>query len=62
MPNPDYQSKAADAVRPTDQTLTVYHKNAQRLEVAKLAAPFDVASYKWPVTDKSVTGPASVAF
>ena len=62
LPNPDYQSKAADAVRTTDQTLTVYHKNAQRLEVAKLAAPFDVASNKWSVTDKSVTGPASVAF
>jgi len=37
--NPDYGRKAADAIRPEDKTLTVYHSNAKRLEVAGKAAP-----------------------
>ncbi|MDZ7637516.1 MAG: hypothetical protein U5J83_04605 [Bryobacterales bacterium] len=51
VPNPDYGSRAADAVRPADQSLRVYHSNARRLEQANLAAPFNVESNEWRVTD-----------
>jgi hypothetical protein len=58
--NPDYQSKAADAVRPQDQTLTVHHSNAKRLEDAAKAAPFDVALRPWAVGDPHIAGPATL--
>lgn len=58
--NPDYQSQAPDAVRPQDQTLTVFHSNAKRLEVAAKAAPFDVVLRPWTVADPRITGPANV--
>jgi hypothetical protein len=61
MPNPDFGSKARNAVRPMDQQLTVYHANAKRLEDAKLAAPFNVKSAAWSVVDaKGLTAPALV--
>lgn len=60
MPNPDYGSAARGAVRPRDQMLTVYHANAKRLEDARLAAPYDVVSDPWPVTDASLLRPARV--
>lgn len=50
VPNPDYQSKSANAVRPTDSTLKVYHINAKRLEDAGLAAPYAIKSDYWGVT------------
>ena len=60
MPNPDYGSTQPDAVRPQDQKLTVYHSNAQRLEKAGLAAPYDVRSEDWAVNDARITAPAAV--
>lgn len=51
VPNPDYGSTDRGAVRPQDQTLTVYHRNAQRLEQAHLAAPYVIRSDEWPVSD-----------
>ncbi|MFY0573821.1 hypothetical protein ACN28S_05135 [Cystobacter fuscus] len=59
VPNPDYKSKRADAVRPGDQMLTVYHRNAERLEKANLAAPFNVLTNDWPGS-ASLKGPAVV--
>jgi hypothetical protein len=44
MPNPDFGSTAADAVRPKDQSITVSHRNAERSEEASLAAPNDTES------------------
>lgn len=58
--NPDFGSKAADAIRPQDRTLTVFHSNAKRLEDAKQAAPFNVVLKPWGVTDARVIGAASV--
>lgn len=60
VPNPDYRSREADAVRPGDETLRVYHRNAQRLERANLAAPFDVESNEWRVTETRWLGSAVV--
>jgi len=59
VPNPDYKSKRPDAVRPEDQKLTVYHSNAERLEKAGLAAPFNVMSKEW-AGSTSLKGPAVV--
>jgi hypothetical protein len=50
VPNPDFNSRAASAVRRTDRELTVYHKNAQRIERASLAAPYDIRCNHWHVT------------
>lgn len=61
MPNPDFGSKAAGAVRPMDQQLTVYHSNAKRLEDAKLAAPFYVKSAQWAVMDPTLRADALVS-
>jgi len=46
-PNPDFGSSAAHAVRPTDQTLVVYHSNAARLERAGRAQVYAVRSDAW---------------
>ncbi len=58
--NPDYQSKEPDAIRPEERTLTVFHRNAKRLEDAGLAAPYDVVLRPWTVTDQRVAGPATI--
>jgi hypothetical protein len=55
VPNPDFGSPAPNAVRPRDQSLTVYHRNAQRLERAGLAAPYDIRSNIWAVTGNLVS-------
>lgn len=60
VPNPDYRSSQPDAVRPQDQSMRVYHRNAQRLERAGLAAPYDLLSNEWPVTDQSLLRPGLV--
>ena len=60
VPNPDYRSSQPDAVRPQDQSMRVYHRNAQRLERAGLAAPYDVLSNEWTVTDPQVVRPGIV--
>ncbi len=61
VPNPDYGRRGADAVRPQDRELTVYHRNAERLERAGLAAPYNIESRPWRVTAPSVTRPAAVS-
>jgi hypothetical protein len=38
----------------------VYHTNAQRLEQAGLAAPYDLKSKDWRVTDARIIAPADV--
>jgi hypothetical protein len=60
FPNPDYGSRDKEAVRPQDKLLTVYHKNAERLEKAGLAAPYDIKSKEWSVTDSRITKPGEV--
>ncbi len=60
LPNPDYQSGTADAVRPEDKEIKVFHKNAQRMEKAGLAAPFNVESEKWNVRDQRINGPVEI--
>ena len=55
VPNPDFGSSEPGAVRPRDQSLTVYHSNAQRLERAGLAAPYDIRSNLWTVTGNLVS-------
>jgi hypothetical protein len=58
--NPDYGSKAADAIRPGDRTLAVYHTNAKRLEDAGKAAPYHVILRPWTVADARLTAPSNV--
>jgi hypothetical protein len=60
VPNPDYRSKRPDAVRPDDQMLTVYHRNAERLERASLAAPYNVVSQEWLISDPLLLRPGEV--
>lgn len=60
VPNPDYRSTKPDAVRPKDEMLTVYHRNAERLEKAGLAAPYDVLSNEWSVTSANLLRGADV--
>jgi hypothetical protein len=60
VPNPDYRSAAPDAVAPNSDTVVVYHKNAQRLENAGLAAPYNVKSKFWTISDLAIMGPAQV--
>ena len=61
MPNPDFGRRAPGSVRPDLRSFRVYHKNAKRLEEAKLAAPFDLQVGLWSVTDPEIAGPARVA-
>lgn len=60
FPNPDYQSKSPDAVAPLKQRIRVYHTNAQRLETANLACPYDYESEWWDVP--GFTGEERVRF
>lgn len=60
VPNPDYGSKAPNAVTPGSDRVVVYHKNAQRLENAKLAAPYNIKSKFWAISDLAIMGPAKV--
>ena len=59
VPNPDYQSKADDAVKPEMKSLTVFHSNAIRLETAGLAAPFMVKIRPWYVNDSTISKPTN---
>lgn len=60
VPNPDFESSTPDAIEPKSKTVRVYHKNAQRIEVANLAAPYKLTSKFWAVTDPSISGPGKV--
>lgn len=60
VPNPDYKSIADSAIRPDLQSFRVYHKNAKRLEDAKLAAPYRLEVGLWHVHDMSINGAATL--
>jgi len=60
VPNPDFDSKKAGAVVPKQDTVVIYHRNAQRLEDARLAAPFNLQTKRWRITDPKLAGPAVV--
>lgn len=60
MPNPDFGSKAPGAVRPDLKKIVVYHSNARRLEKAGMAAPYNLESKPWSVTNTAVTGSATI--
>jgi len=60
VPNPDYGRVAADAIEPETKIIRVYHKNAQRLEKAGLAAPYPLRSKKWNITDPTISGEALI--
>ena len=60
VPNPDYKNsfRVAKPVESHSDALTVYHRNAIRMEKAGLTAPFDLKSDEWSVTDLAIMGPA----
>ena len=60
VPNPDFGSKKQNAVRPGDRSLKVYHKNAKRLEDAKLAAPYIIESNIWQVVNGKLLAAVNV--
>ncbi|MDJ0656480.1 MAG: hypothetical protein QNJ40_20130 [Xanthomonadales bacterium] len=60
LPNPDFNSTDADAIKPDLESFRVYHKNAKRMVDAGLAAPFRVKVGPWTVTAPAVTGPADI--
>ncbi len=62
VPNPDYKSTAANAVSPSTDTVVVFHKNAERIEKAGLAAPYDIDSKPWTISDVSISGPGKVGW
>lgn len=60
VPNPDFGSTQPNAVQPGDQSIKVYHRNAQRLEQANLAAPYDIEMNEWAVDDIRIIRNAQV--
>jgi hypothetical protein len=60
MPNPDYRVQAPWAIRPDLQRIVVFHANAKRLERDGLAAPYDLETAPWDVTDRAVLAPAVI--
>ena len=56
VPNPDYGSKEKNAVTLTEKTVDVHHKNAERVEKAGLAAPYDIVSKPWQITQVDIAG------
>ncbi len=60
VPNPDFGSSSSDAVCSNRNKITVYHRNAQRMETAGLAAPYSWETQPWVVSDPSICGPGRV--
>jgi len=62
VPNPDYKNpfKVSSPVAEDQNEILVYHRNAQRIEKAGLASPFDLASNGWSIADLAIMGPAEV--
>jgi hypothetical protein len=60
VPNPDFGSTDPGAIAPKSKTVVVYHSNARRLELAGLAAPYDLESKPWVITDAAIVGPAEI--
>lgn len=60
LPNPDYQSKDKDAVRPDLKNVRVYHKNAKRMIDRGIAASYDLEVGPWQVANASVTASGDI--
>lgn len=60
LPNPDYQSKDKDAIRPDLKNFRVYHKNAKRMVDRGLAASYDLEVGPWRVADARVTASSKI--
>ncbi len=60
MPNPDYGVQTPWAIRPELQRIVVFHANAKRIERDGLAAPYDLETAPWDVTDRVVIAPAVI--
>lgn len=60
VPNPDFGSTKPDAVAPKMQKVVVFHSNARRLENAGLAAPYDLKTNRWKISDARLTTSAEV--
>ncbi len=59
VPNPDFKSSKPGAVCPQNKSMTVYHRNARRMEQAGLAAPYDLETKAWNVGG-SISAPGRV--
>ena len=59
VPNPDFKSSKPGAVCPQNKSMTVYHRNARRMEQAGLAAPYDLETKAWNVGG-SISAPGHV--
>lgn len=60
MPNPDYGVHAPWAIRPDLQRIVVFHANAKHIERDGLAAPYDLETTPWDVTDRAMLAPAAI--
>lgn len=60
VPNPDHGLSGKNAVAPGDKEITIYNKNAVRVENAGMANPFVYETDAWDETDVAVMGPAQV--
>jgi hypothetical protein len=60
VPNPDHGLGGKNAVSPGDSEITIYNKNAIRVENAGMANPFVYETDAWDETDVAVIGPAQV--
>lgn len=60
VPNPDFKSTLPDAVAPDKEVITVYHKNAGRIENAGLANQYKVRSSEWDVVNSAILAPKTI--
>ena len=60
MPNPDYGVQAPWAIRPDLQRIVVFHANAKRIERDGLAAPYDLETAAWDITERAVIALATI--
>jgi hypothetical protein len=60
LPNPDHGLSGKNAVAPGDAEITLYNKNAVRVENAGMANPFICETDAWDETDVAVMGPSQV--
>jgi hypothetical protein len=60
VPNPDQGLSGKNAVAPGDKEITLYNKNAIRVENAGMANPFVYETDAWDETDIAVVGPAQI--
>ncbi len=60
VPNPDYRVQASWAIRADLQRIVVFHSNAKRIESDGLAAPYNLETEPWEVTDRLILAPAAI--